>query len=374
MPQGGKPNFLKTAKQTLPNNQRNLTHLNLETGETIDDPSKMADALKNFWEPLWNQPHPTQATIEHYLDGYNKNIKTAIPTVSLQLVEEVIGRCKDSSTGPDGIPFSVYRGLKDIFAPLIYQYFLHLSLTRKANRSFNYTNLFFFPKDSSNALPNLRPISVSNADNRIIANVLRALITPAVAEILDKSQRAFMPEASIEDNISFFNQAFYSHVGDDTEYHLLLHDFAKAYDSISLHYLFSILKKIGLPWWVLNVLEVLFTRVVATPILQGGHDVTIAMSNGLKQGCPLSPLLFNLALDPLLSRLSRVASITSKAYADDIGLGATTLAELATALPLIDDYNEASGGRTSTKKTLLLSTTATDEKDVAGAFPKSGNL
>ena len=78
----------------------------------------------------------------------------------------------------------------------------------------------------------------------------------------------------------------------------LIHDFAKAYDSVSRQYLFSVLRKVGLPDWIMNVLDALFTNVVATPILQEGHGVKLFMRNGLKQGCPLSPLLYNLVLDP----------------------------------------------------------------------------
>ena len=76
----------------------------------------------------------------------------------------------------------------------------------------------------------MRPITVSNTDNRLVANMLRACITPAVQEILEKSQKAFMEDASIEDNIRVFNEQFYSHLEAKTDYHLFLHDFEKAYD------------------------------------------------------------------------------------------------------------------------------------------------
>ena len=60
---------------------------------------------------------------------------------------------RDFSTGPDGIPFFVYRLLADV-APLFLSVFRHASLAagcrRLANRSFNFVNMFFFPKDNSN--------------------------------------------------------------------------------------------------------------------------------------------------------------------------------------------------------------------------------
>ena len=89
------------------------------------------------------------------------------------------------------IPFSTYRSLTDLVAPLLLELILHLADGRKPNRSFNYTNLFFFPKDSSNTFNKLRPISVSNTDNRLVAKIVHEAITPAIAAILAKSQRAY---------------------------------------------------------------------------------------------------------------------------------------------------------------------------------------
>ena len=43
----------------------------------------------------------------------------------------------------------------------------------------------FFPKDNSNTPPNLRPIAVSNTDNRLIASILHTFISPAILKLMD---------------------------------------------------------------------------------------------------------------------------------------------------------------------------------------------
>ena len=118
--------------------------------DTIRDPKDMALNLKGFWEPLWNKDHPSKLSVDEYLAGYDKRVDSPIPPISLEIVSEVMSVPRASSTGPDGIPFSVYRLLIDIAAPLLFRYLLSISLGRRTNRSFNYSNLFFFPKDSSN--------------------------------------------------------------------------------------------------------------------------------------------------------------------------------------------------------------------------------
>ena len=203
----------------------------------------------------------------------------------------------------------------------------------------------------------LRPISVSNTDNRIIANVFRASITPCLAQLLEKTQRAFVLGQSIEQNIEEVNHAFYSRLEANEPYHLLLHDFERAYDSISRDYLLTLLRLIGLPTWATNALGALLINVIAKPILLGPHDVAIPMGNGLKQGCPLSPILYNLAMDPLLFALARQTYPAGPptrqwAYADDLAVGCTDLRSLALALPRVDDFNRASGSSSSKTKSL----------------------
>lgn len=263
---------------------------------------------------------------------------------------------KDSSTGPDGIPFSIYRSLLDIAAPLLYRYALSIAARGRANRSFNYTNLFFFPKDDSGRVDRTRPISVSNTDNRIIANVVRRLISPAIGNILDDAQTAFIPGKLIEDPIYSFNEKFYGAMKRDETYSILFHDFKKAYDSVSREYMFFLLEKIGIPERVIRIIKALYNEVLAFPILTDPHGRVIKMSNGLKQGCPLSPLLFNLVLDPLLTKLAQIREADKAAYCDDLGIGTTNWEAFPKALNHISAFNKASNMTSNAPKTFVVTT------------------
>ena len=84
------------------------------------------------------------------------------------------------------------------------------------------------------------------------------------------------------------------------------------------------------------------------------------MANWLKQGCPLSPLLFCLALDPLISAIAK-CHIDVRAYVDDIACGSPAIAPLALALPYFDRFNAASGSATSHTKSGLIATGSLDQ-------------
>ena len=367
-PQRRKRNFLRTAKNTLPSDSKQLTHIMTDEGHRIEDSEEMAGTLKAEWEPVWDRDEPSSAVIEEFLSDYTKTVRPITTRITLELVRAVIARPKDSSTGPDGIPFSLYRHLIDIAAPLLHSYILSLSKGGRRNKTLNHTNIFFFPKDDTYRAGHTRPISVSNTDNRIVANVVRKVITPAIVDVLDPSQSAFMPGRHIEDNIIAFNESFYGARERGETYSILFHDFRKAYDSMSREYMFTLLRRIGIPTHLVTLIGSLYESVVAHPILTDPHSITIDMPNGLKQGCPLSPILFNLALDPLLTKLATIREADRQAYCDDIGIGSSSWLTFPKALGMISEFNTATNMGSNVTKTFII-TTATIPPPLSGILP-----
>jgi hypothetical protein len=76
----------------------------------------------------------------------------------------------------------------------------------------------------------------------------------------------------------------------------------------------------------------------------------------VKQGCPLSPLLFILAFDPLLSSLALLPNIRSYAFADDLAITTLNVLHIYPALSLISFFSSVSGLGINKDKSLVLST------------------
>ena len=76
-----------------------------------------------------------------------------------------------------------------------------------------------------------------------------------------------------------------------------------------------------------------------------GGDLTdwIDVLWGIKQGCPISPLLFIIAYDPLLFKLSRMEGFSPYAFADDLALFGDSVSTIAPALSLISLFSVVSG-------------------------------
>ena len=136
-------------------------------------------------------------------------------------------------------------------------------------------------------------------------------------------------------------------MSEQEELQVLLVDFAKAFDSVSTKFLFGLLRHIGIPEWALNIVRALYAKVKARPILAEKHRVWIKMADGLKQGCPLSPVFFAVVMDPLLYCLKQIHQVEPLGFADDlsviypeVGSGKEIAQTIDTFFSIIQDFIE----------------------------------
>ena len=101
-------------------------------------------------------------------------------------------------------------------------------------------------------------------------------------------------------------------------------DFSKAFDRVDRVYLFHILRKMNFPENFVRTLERLYSKTQAHISVNGYLTVRIRLRRGVRQGCPLSALLFIVALEPLHDILRNhpwsnyAVSRRVVAYADDV--------------------------------------------------------
>lgn len=133
-------------------------------------------------------------------------------------------------------------------------------------------------------------------------------------------------------------------------------DTAKAFDSIDHEYIRSILKKQNFPKWFRHIVKNLLTNVKSRPIMAESEVDEILIERGVKQGCPLSPILFILAYDPLIRIIKNMSpNITIRAAADDIAISSPCLSQLTKTMERIDQFREISGLGVNEDKTKVLS-------------------
>ena len=191
---------------------------------------------------------------------------------------------------------------------------------------------------------NYRPITIST----IISKVFELCILDKIAHRvkLTDNQFGFQPKLGCEMCIYVLKETVHIYVSRDSPVFCAFLDASKAFDRVSHSKLFRLLCAENVPLCVTRLLHYWYTH--QTVHVRWGNAVStdFHVSNGVRQGSVLSPLLFNLYMKGLSERLNRVRAhctigemhINHLFYADDICLIAPSVQGLRMLLKVCERY------------------------------------
>ena len=206
------------------------------------------------------------------------------------------------STGPDGIPYSVYKKYWKIAGPVILDSWIY-SVEKQCLPPSHYESaITLLPKEGKDTsdIKNWRPITLSNCDSKIITKALSIKVSKVLDSIIDVSQTAYVPGRSVADNLrsNFF---FRNHcVKKSIDAVLISLDAKKAFDSVDHRYIEDTLRAYGFGLGFINIFKVLYKDISARILINGFQSESIKIERGVKQGDALSCAIFIICIDPLL--------------------------------------------------------------------------
>ena len=80
-------------------------------------------------------------------------------------------------------------------------------------------------------------------------------------------------------------------------------DAEKAFDKIQQPFMVKTLQKVGIEGTYLNIIKVIYDKPTANIIINGENLKAFPLRSGIRQGCPLSPLLLNIILEVLATAI-----------------------------------------------------------------------
>ena len=181
---------------------------------------------------------------------------------------------------------------------------------------------------------------------------------------MHEHQRGVIRAPGCAENVEILRCVMRRSRADAAELAVVFVDFAKAFDSVSHKHILDVLRRRQVDDHVVRVIRDSYTNVITrVEDGQGGATPDIPIGVGVKQGAPMSPLLFNLALDPLIKTLSEHGKgyhlsgrmLVTLAFADDLALVSDSWDGMAHNLRILDAFCELTGLRLSAPKVLWVS-------------------
>ena len=139
-------------------------------------------------------------------------------------------------------------------------------------------------------------------------------------------------------------------------------DAEKAFDKIQHPFMIKTLQKAGIEGTYLNIIKAIYDKPTANFILNGEKLKAFPLKSGTRQGCPLSPLLFNIVLEILATAIRAEKEIKGiqigkegkfSLFADDMILYIEHPKDSTRKLlELINEYSKVSGYKINTQKSL----------------------
>lgn len=273
------------------------------------------------------------------------------------------GKCP----GPDGFPVEFYKLFFDKLAPALIEMFNESYSKMKLPPTLNQASISLLLKKDKDALncSSYRPISLLNVDFKLLSKTLALRLENILPKIISPDQTGF-----IKNRQSFFNlrrlfNTIYNLPTSKLPQAVISMDAEKAFDRVEWGYLFHTLERFGFGPNFVSWVKLLYSNPMASVRTNNNQSQYFRLNRSTRQGCPLSPLLFALAVEPLSIALRsnnqiKGISINSQEqkvslYADDLLLYVTDFSgSIPVVLSLLNSFGAISGYRLNLNKSELL--------------------
>ena len=304
--------FFNLEKQNITKNT--IKKLKKADGSIIHKDRDIIEEGRQFYEDLYKEEDISDQEIKNYLDKscHSKTLNEIQSNnlegkITVKECETAIKSMKSNkSPGSDGIPAEFYQtfwpDLQTVLIESLNSAYETGELSPTQKRSILSLT---FKKNDKQMLKNWRPISLLNIDYKILAHVLANRLKTVIKELIHTDQNGYIKGRNIAYNIRLIQDVINHFEADNIEGAVVFLDFQKAFDTINHNFLYATLEKFNFGNSFIKWVKTIYNNAEACLSNNGWTSRPFGIQRGIRQGCPLSALLFLLVVEILGNQIRK---------------------------------------------------------------------
>ena len=352
--------------------RKSITKLKINDNEYTSNQFEILREEKKFYETLYQsrksethtQSNSTFFETENVI-SLNEEEKLSCEGIiseneCLRALKE-FKNCK--SPGTDGLSAEFYKFFWSDISTDIIGSFKYAFKTGMLSISQRRGIISLIPKKNKDKslLENLRPISLLNIDYKILTKSIAKRLEKVLPKIINLNQTGYIKGRFIGENVRLIQDAMFHTKKEEKPGIAIFLDFRKAFDTVEWDYLRAALQRFNFGPDILNWFDVIYNNASSCVLHNGHASDFFLLERGVRQGCPLSGLLFVIGIELLSGALQKDPSIRGiqvgqkeikiTQYADDTTVLVRDLYSVSQLLKLLNSFKNISGLEVNKQKT-----------------------
>ena len=349
------------------NKSNNITSLKIG-GQVVTNESQIEEKVLSFFGALLNGHHnsdltntgvpfaPNNSFQAEFLQGLssmdNEVSEELHEDIDIEEIDDIIKNCENNKApGLDGLGYEFYKSTWEIIRITFVQV-LQCQIDRErivASNTIGATRLSS-KVDGIPQVDELRPLTLLNCDYRILSKFFVKRMKPVLPFVIKSGQLCTVGKKNILFGVNNILSSVMYVKGKNLGACLLSLDFFKAYDRVLVDFLLVVMKRMNFSQKFCNWIRMLHVGARTRFILES-LTRSIRVSFSIRQGDPLSMLLYIIYIEPLLIYIEgRISGLSFpnilpslEAYCDDVNVVTEKVADLLIVDDAVKKFEALSG-------------------------------
>ena len=338
-----------------------------ENSKIYTDKENIIKIATNFYKDLYTPNTVNTKTQDKLL----KNIKTKLSDEQKDKLDAIITEeeiktalfqmSSGKSPGLDGVPVEFYKEFWEEIKDIYIAYIRQVQMDGFSNaKNTSVIKLIYKKNGEIYLLTNYRPISLINVDIKILTKVLANRLKILLPHIIHLSQTAVYGR-KIDQTVHMIRDLIDIANNEDEPAAFIFLDQEKAFDRVNHNFLYKTMKAFGIGDVFIQWIKTIYSNATAVLNINGFLTKPIPLKRGVRQGCPLSALLYVLVIEVLAIQLRinpnivgfkiEGDKIVSAHYMDDTIIIIKQNRCFKEVIKELADYEDASGSKINYNKT-----------------------